>query len=197
MAGGVFISYRREDSGGSARSIYDRLRKQLGENNVFIDVIDINIGLDWTERLELAIGSCDVLIAVIGRDWISCLDESKTRRLDKDNDYVRFEIRTALMRNIPVVPVLVERAIMPSATELPDDLRKLPYRQGFTVTVERLDSDVAALAVELETILTKNREHEKWLRIAEEDSKSNCMPSDEKIIHLVEVVNKEFKSVTS
>ena len=38
MTGGVFISYRREDSGGFAGRIYDRVMSRLGRENVFFDV---------------------------------------------------------------------------------------------------------------------------------------------------------------
>ena len=41
MRGGVFISYRREDSAGFAGRIYDRLRANLGPDSVFIDVDNI------------------------------------------------------------------------------------------------------------------------------------------------------------
>ena len=38
MLGGIFISYRRDDSGGYAGRIFDRLTTRLGHENVFYDV---------------------------------------------------------------------------------------------------------------------------------------------------------------
>jgi hypothetical protein len=43
---------------------------------------------------------------------------------------VRLEIESALKRDIPVVPVLVDNARMPAETDLPDSLRSLAYRHA-------------------------------------------------------------------
>jgi len=47
MPGGVFISYRREDSGGFAGRIYDRLAHRVGHESVFFDVHNIPPSLDF------------------------------------------------------------------------------------------------------------------------------------------------------
>ena len=74
MLGGVFISYRREDSGGFAGRIYDRLRGALGRENVFFDVDSIAPGIDFVDALSTRVGRCDALIAVIGKHWVSTTD---------------------------------------------------------------------------------------------------------------------------
>ena len=96
MLGGVFICYRREDSAGFARGIYDRLAQRLGRDNVFFDVDDIEPGLDFFEILSERVGKCDALVAVIGRNWISVADRNERRRLDDPDDFVRIEIEAAL-----------------------------------------------------------------------------------------------------
>ncbi len=68
--GGVFISYRREDSAGSAGRIYDRLVKWMGPQGVFFDVEDIQPGLDFVDVLTNSVGGCDALVAVIGKRWM-------------------------------------------------------------------------------------------------------------------------------
>ena len=115
MLGGVFISYRREDSAGFAGRIYDRLTRRLDQKSVFLDVDNIQPGLDFFEVLSEKLRLCNVLIAVIGRNWNSIADRDNRRRLDDPDDFVRIEIEAALERGIRVIPVLVDGATMPKA----------------------------------------------------------------------------------
>ncbi len=152
MLGGVFISYRREDSGGYAGRIYDRLRSRLGQDTVFFDVDAIPPGRDFVEVLSERVGKCDALIAIIGRHWASSVDGESRRRLDDPNDFVRIEIEAALERNVPVIPVLVDGAALPQAAELPDGLKKLVRRQAIEISLTRFDSDAERLTDALSQI---------------------------------------------
>jgi TIR domain len=156
--GGVFISYRREGSSAAAKAISDQLKIQLGTKNVFIDVADITPGSDWRDTLVSAVVECEMLLAIIGVNWITCATPIGVRRIDDENDYLRIEIETALTRNIPVIPVLVERALLPGSDCLPDTLKKLPFRQGSTITSERFESDIQVLVSDVGRILSKRRE---------------------------------------
>ncbi len=148
----IFISYRREDSGGYAGRLYDRLRQHFGPNNLFMDVDTIALGLDFVEAIETAVGSCDALLAVIGRQWLDITDTTGQRRLDNPEDFVRLEIATALDRNIRVIPVLVGNASMPRSTDLPEALQQLVRRQALEVS-DRFHPDVDRLIAALETVL--------------------------------------------
>ena len=139
MLGGVFISYRREDSGGFAGRIYDRLTNRLGRENVFFDVDAIPPGLDFVDVLSERVGKCDVLLAIIGKHWVSSADSQNGRRLDDPGDFVRIEIEAALKRNVPVIPVLVDGAAMPQAGDLPDSLKKLTRRQAIEISHSRFE----------------------------------------------------------
>ena len=66
----IFISYRRNDSATSAGRIYDHLINQFGHGQVFMDVDTIKPGLDFVEVVQEAVGSCDALVAVIGKEWL-------------------------------------------------------------------------------------------------------------------------------
>jgi TIR domain len=145
VTGGVFICYRRDDSSGFARGIYDRLARRLGRGNVFFDVDNIAPGLDFVDILSERVGKCHALIAVIGRDWVSAAYEDSRRRLDDPHDFVRIEIEAALERDIRVIPVLVDEATMPKPDDLPDSLKKLARRQGIKISHERFDADVRKL----------------------------------------------------
>jgi hypothetical protein len=160
MTGGVFISYRREDSGGFAGRIYDRLTTRLGRENVFFDVDTIPPGRDFVEVLSERVGKCDALLAVIGKHWVVSADADNRRRLDDPQDFVRIEIEAALSRDVPVIPVLVDGAAMPHPTDLPESLAKLIRRQAVEVSHARFDSDAERLTQALSQIEEEMRQRE-------------------------------------
>ena len=129
----IFICYRREDSQWPAQMIYNNLVDQFGSESVVFDIDTIPLGADFREDLIMEVSKCDVLLAVIGDQWLEILKQ----RLDKPNDFVRIELQAALQRKIPVVPVLVGRRSVPSETELPPEIAKLSYRQAAEVRVGR------------------------------------------------------------
>ena len=131
----IFISYRRSDSQDVTGRIYDRLNGHFDTELIFRDVDSIPYGDDFQEKLTQSVGSCQVLVAVIGATWLKVLQERLQR---PDTDWVRTEIAIALQRNIPVIPLLVGGASMPAADELPDDLQPLVKRNA---TQARPDPD--------------------------------------------------------
>jgi hypothetical protein len=78
----------------------------LGRDNVFLDVDSIDLGVDWFSVLTEWVGACDVLVAVIGRNWVSTTGKNGLRRIDDPDDFVRIEIEAALQRNVRLIPVL-------------------------------------------------------------------------------------------
>ena len=164
MSGQIFISYRREDASSAAGRLYDRLSARFSQNQIFFDIDNIDLGIDFVKAIEESVASCDVLVAVIGRHWLVTSDEQGRRRLDNPEDYVRVEIGTALKRDIRVIPVLVEGALMPQSRELPDDLKLLARRNALNVSHDRfrLDADRLVGAVEraLEKTTAEQRERE-------------------------------------
>src|SRR6266850_2694613 len=77
----VFISYRREETAGEARALFNALVTRLGETSVFMDVDNIALGLDFRQVLQDRLASSDLLLALIGRDWANVQDASGRRRL--------------------------------------------------------------------------------------------------------------------
>jgi hypothetical protein len=131
VPGSVFISYRRDDSADITGRIYDRLIEHFSRDIVFKDVDSIPLGIDFRQHLEKALSQCRVLIAVVGNEWMG--SEEGKRRIDDPRDHVRLELELALSRNIPVIPVLVRRATIPTEEALPPSLRSLAYRNGIQV----------------------------------------------------------------
>lgn len=133
----IFISYRRDDSSYIAGMINDRLEKHFGPNSVFLDIDSIPLGLDFRKHISDSVGQCNVLLALIGDSWINSTNDQGSRRLDDPTDFVRLEVESALKRDIPVIPVLVGKARMPSATELPSSLQELAFRNAAEVRAGR------------------------------------------------------------
>ena len=122
----IFISYRREDTEYPAQSIYDKLVDRFGRESVVFDVDTIPLGMNFRNYLNQEVSKCDILLAVIGDRWLDILKQ----RIDDPNDFVRIEIQAALERDIPVVPVLVKNASVPSVMDLPSELSELAYKQA-------------------------------------------------------------------
>lgn len=128
----ILISYRREDSADVTGRIYDRL-VQVFPQSVFRDVDSIPLGVDFRAYLDEQVAKCDVFLAVIGRDWVKAKGRKGKSRLEDPGDFVRIEIESALKRQIPVIPVLVQGAKIPEAERLPASIQALSYRNGIGV----------------------------------------------------------------
>ena len=141
----VYISYRRLDSGDLARRIYQYLEKELGESVVFKDD-KIPPGAEWHSFLRETLDTADVLIVVIGPDWLSVPGNNQPR-LFEPGDFHRSEIETALNSGKLVVPVIVNNALMPTPADLPDSIRDLYQRMSIRVRNEpNFKADLTKLA---------------------------------------------------
>lgn len=150
---GIFISYRREETAAQAGRLYDHLSDHFGEDRVFMDVDSIAIGTDFTKAVIQAVSGCSILLALIGRHWSAITDIKGIRRIDYPDDFVRVEIETALQRDIRVVPVLVDGAVLPQAAELPLSLRPLVLRQARELSHTSFRSEVSRLIAAVDEIL--------------------------------------------
>jgi hypothetical protein len=163
----VFLNYRRSDTAPYARLLGDALRSRFGEEHVFTDVDAIGLGADFPRVIAERVESSDVLLALIGKEWLTATGEQGERRLAEAGDWVRLEIETALQRDVPVVPTLVEGATMPSPHDVPDALKPLTTRNGIELRDGGpWDSDVERLLRALERIASEKAEREKAEREA-------------------------------
>jgi len=150
----IFISYRRDDCAGHAGRLYDRLCDRFGADRIFMDIDSIEPGEDFVEVIDKTVGSCNILLALIGQEWLTSAIEGK-RRLHNSDDFVRLEIATALRREIRVIPVLVQGASMPSIDELPDDLKRLVRRNALDVDDLHWHAGVSRLMSTIEKVIEK------------------------------------------
>jgi formylglycine-generating enzyme required for sulfatase activity len=152
LAAKIFISYRRDDAKDQAARLRDRLaaRDAFGAANVFMDVDQLIAGQRFDQELKKALDGTDVLLAVIGPRWTDIL---AARASSGERDYVREEIAAALARGIIVIPVLVDRAALPRAGDLPEDIRDLVMHQKHDIVYETFGRDTDALIRDIKLVL--------------------------------------------
>jgi formylglycine-generating enzyme required for sulfatase activity len=130
----IFISYRRADSKYVVDRIRDRLIAAYGGEAVFRDIESIQLGQNFSHVLNEATSTCNVMLVVIGPQWAGITDVRGNKRLFDPQDFTRIEVETGLSHNeILVIPVLVMNAMMPSATEIPESLHDLLFRNAISI----------------------------------------------------------------
>jgi formylglycine-generating enzyme required for sulfatase activity len=157
----IFVSYRRDDSQWPAGRINERLEAVFGAGRVFFDTVTIRPGEDFHQVLGERVGSCRVLLAVIGPRWLDILEA----RLGEPNDFVRIEIAEGLQRKVRVIPVLIDGAKPPPAARLPDDLKALARLHAIPVRADTFRSDLDQLIGFLREYLDKEPTGERQGRI--------------------------------
>lgn len=169
---GVFVSFRPGDSDAVAARLADRLARRLPRGPIILGPAADRAGTDATHAVAGVIDQCVVLLAVIGRHWLDDDDSPDTSLLRAPDDRVRLEVATALSRGIPVIPVLVDGAAMPTADQLPDALaglagqravrlRQLTFRQDslrLTAVVElRLNAAIERVLPAAAAVISPQR----------------------------------------
>ena len=149
MAGRIFVSYRRADTGNQAGWLADRLAGHFGRSQVVRDVDSIQLGNDFADVIAAAVTSCDVLLALIGHQWLAAAPAG--------DDYVRVEIEAALTRGVQVIPVLLDGARMPTAAELPPGLTLLAQRPPLSLGAANPEGDVSRIIQVLDQSIAERR----------------------------------------
>ena len=150
----IFVSYRREDSADMTGRLCDRLAERFGAQTIFKDVDSIPIGSDFRAVLREAVENSNVILVIIGKQWLHLTDASGQRRLDDPRDFVRIEVEVALARKVPVVPVLVQQAAMPIENDLPSSMSEFVYRHGLDIRSDpHFNADVRQLIDQLAPLM--------------------------------------------
>jgi Tol biopolymer transport system component len=153
----VFISYRREETGGYAGRLYADVVKHFGKRAVLMDLKFVE-GLDFVKQIKDAVGTCDVLLVMLGPKWATISDSENRPRIEDADDFVRLEVDTGLRRpDVTVIPLLVAGAKMPLPDALPEDLRALSHIHARELSDQHWDEDVGLLVNRLESILSPRR----------------------------------------
>lgn len=150
----VFINYRSADAAFGAAAAYELLAERFGRDRIFLDNQSIALGADYPRSLRSALESMHVLLVLIGPRWLD-VDPAGGRQLliERDGDWVRREIRRALEREVPVVPVLLDGVSLPDPARLPRDVRRLVQHQSAQIRHRDLGADVDRLARRIARVL--------------------------------------------
>jgi TIR domain len=151
---GVFLSYRRDDAGPYARSLQLQLSQRIPDAPIFMDLDSIEAGLDFAEVIQDAVDSCAVVVVLIGRQWVTLADEDGARRLDNPDDYVRFEVKTALEQGVRVIPVLIDGTKPLRQQDLPAELHKLARLNAHKLSCDRYQDEADRLIDLIQRVLT-------------------------------------------
>jgi hypothetical protein len=151
----ITISYRRDDSDVITGRIFDRLTAHFGRETVFRDIDSIPLGVDFRKHVDSVIDGTDLMVAVVGPKWIG--PRAGQSRLDNAADPVRVEIDAALRKGVPLIPVLVLRAQMPRADQLPPSLEDFAYRNAARIDAgQDFDTHMARLIRAIDNVLGDN-----------------------------------------
>lgn len=153
----IFISYRRSDASGHAGRLYDYLKNYFGGERIFFDVDTIQPGTNFEQKINSELDDSDVMLVMVGNQWLESKDQEGHRRLDQPHDYVRVEVETALKKNISVIPILLQGTHMPSPNALPDTLQDLSRRNAIRLNDDHWVSDCSLLAGILKNTLHVSR----------------------------------------
>ena len=149
----LFISYRRDETPVSAAWLYEVLVERFGEQNVFMD-LTLKPGEDFVERITDVLGSCHILLLVMGPRWANPDDGKGSGSIRDPDDFVRLEAEVAMARrDVEVLPVLVGGAKMPHRDELPEKIQGLTRIQAKQLTDDRRAADMRELVTRVEELL--------------------------------------------
>ena len=158
MAGKIFINYRRKLNLVEARLLKKVLERDLGAGRVFLDESGLEGGQHWPHTLEAQVDAAAAMVSLIPRGWAEITDENGGRRLDNPDDFVRFEIARAFTQAIPLLPLRLDGAAMPTVAELPPNLALLPFQQAMLLRSESFDDDADKIAARLKKLIAAERQ---------------------------------------
>jgi len=144
----VFICYRRADAGDAGR-LQANLR-HLPSIELQFDINSIRGGENFVDKLNEELAAADLMIVVISKTWVDAL---QARQKSDPEDYVQTEVATALTRGIPILPIRVQGAPAPTASDLPDSMKRLAPIHSLELRHERYDDDLALLIGRLRELL--------------------------------------------
>ncbi|MCT2587872.1 toll/interleukin-1 receptor domain-containing protein [Actinophytocola gossypii] len=150
----IFINYRTADEPYGATLLDQELSRHFGREMVFRDAESIPLGADFETEIMAAVRDSDILLAVIGPNWLTAADAAGNVLLDNERDFVRREIATALEHGVRVIPVLMNATrIVPGA--LPADIAGLARCQDVRVDFRNSTFDLGALVDRLRELTGK------------------------------------------
>jgi hypothetical protein len=172
----IFISYRKEDSGDCINDLRMKLKSLMPDDRFYLDVHGIYPSDRLQAKLDKQVRMADVLLAVMGPQWLTCKSDTGRQRLHDPADHLRRKLHTALASDMKVLPVLVHGARMPDKGELPDDLQKLAVLPACSLDDGEFDSGIDEL----------HRQVQKLIKQAEKTFEAESQKVDEIMEEILE-----------
>jgi len=138
----VFLSYRRADSLVTAGRMAQFLDDVRAIEEVFLDIDSIGVGENFEQKIRDTLTKASHVFVLMGSEWHGPAGNSGRARIFDADDMVSQELRIALRSKVIIVPILVDDARMPRATELPDELRELPKITAFALRTTHFEEDM-------------------------------------------------------
>lgn len=146
MKGAVFISYRRSGNANALAQIEQVLVDAFGASHVFLDKEAIRGGDEWARRITEALRTAPVVLVLYSADWRGAHPDGQSgARIDDPDDWVRKELVLAHRNGRPLLPLIIDNSLPPSAQDLPEELAFLAKAQFMTLDPRRPDAVVVAL----------------------------------------------------
>lgn len=141
----IFLNYRTTDDGFGVALLAEMLSERFGDDAIFLASKSLRLGADWERDMFRAVADSAALLVVMGRGWLSAVDDTGRRRIDDPDDFVRREILTAWELGKQVIPVRLAINRL-QAADLPPELHPLLKLQDIEVKFRSHRVDVETLA---------------------------------------------------
>lgn len=151
----VFISYRRNDRARVADNIARVARTEFGATSVFFDTLSIHPGDPFPDTIRQDIKSSDIVLVVIGPNWLEIAKTENNSRLFDEGDWVAEELRYARSLNKEIIPILIDREEMPAPEDVPEDLHFILKADAVFLPAEKYE-------VRLQTFLHSLHRPSPW-----------------------------------
>ena len=137
----VFISYRRDTDAARAVMLDREISGAFNYPNETPSVIiyrdtSERLGVPWPQEVHDRCSAADIVLVVIGPNWLGAKDRYERRRIDQRDDWVRQEIEIALAGNKTLIPIVFGLTKMLPSEGLPESIADLAQRRGVRVRDE-------------------------------------------------------------
>lgn len=145
----VFISYRSADGKKDADRLCADLSRLYGADQIFFDKQDLRGGMAWRSAIEQALGTRPVVLLLITPALLDEQHPEGGRRIDRDDDPIVSEMRTARASGAIIVPLLTEGTLMPPMRDWPAALRFIPEAHALKLRTDDWADDVDRIVEDL------------------------------------------------
>ncbi len=147
---GIFISYRRADTAGQAGRLADKLKGRFGDL-LFFDIDSIEPGANFRDKIASTFAKCGAVVVMIGKKWLD--REPSMPPFGDPRDVITQELTFAMEARLPILPVLVDGASMPSESMLPSAFTELSKLNAVDLRHTSFERDLQAIGEQLAEIL--------------------------------------------